>query len=1122
MPKISGLQWLLISAVSLFFFAGLALLLLIVFPNLVGLDSYKTYALDKIESQLGSALEVSNIYFTVFPKIQVGLEHITFLDPESRIPTLSADRLAFDLSLLPLLHKEIVVNRLELDHPRLNLHGKQLGHFGFSDFFPDENNDGAPMPNILMLSTKMKELIVRNGKISITQRSPSGGGSSLKIEQINLTTNALNDDPLLEFSMQGVLPHNNGQTKIHMTGTLSAEIMQSSPSISPQHEYTLTGTTHISSLDLTSLHPYIKINDDIKLDGLADFDGAVTISLSPTSHSLNVQDINLHWGTGNLTGSATFQKANTEPWSFQGEINTAPFDIQTALTVFSPHLNETMFYNAMTEAEISGNARIVQASISSALDMLDSSDISVSAELELKDIRGQLSGKTFEHINASIILEDDTLELRSLVGQYGKSNILRGIGIITDLYDKADIESTVTFMVPTSEFMDYLGRNSPRDNSPKEKTSEIWEYGSPAGGGHLTLEITGGLDSNDLDFEGVFQSRGMGFHSNWIGLPVSKLFGRLDFSSDGIDLTNLKGRIGRSRAQVTAHFSAGHSTVRLQSHADTKELTNLLLAKTDFAPLSSTSLVQGTALLNLTLDRHADATTISANLDLKKTGYRSESGISKPIGVAASADADVILQEKTQAKIQRLRFFLEPLLLTASGTIELTSPPQYSISMESNLVDLDKFHDQIPHVTIRGLHPESGLFKAKLKLTGVGTGKNKMEVDGQVSLLHGRISAPKKAKTNPPIIEDVNAIIQFSHKDDGRVKIKDFSATFNGSPVRVSGVIKRLHILPRINISIDASRFDIESMISQDSSSPFRELITSLIHTTTLQSDIHVDEVQYHDVVWTDMHLAATGMGGFITLEIIKAQSGDGNLQAHTTIHMPKNAPVQINGNARFKAVPAQDIVTLLGGNERLMFGHANLEGELTGNGGHEDGLSATLDGKIHLVLSNGRIRKFTALSKILNLLNLPQLLSGHVPDLSSKGLAFDSIKATLNIKKGAMTIENLAINSPIMKIGGVGHYDIPSNDMNIVVAVSPFGSYENILNKIPILNKIFAGGDQRRGILTTLFEVKGPLSNPEVTVMPGESMTSGLTGLGELAFDILRNTIFLPKELIVPTVPQP
>jgi hypothetical protein len=472
-------------------------------------------------------------------------------------------------------------------------------------------------------------------------------------------------------------------------------------------------------------------------------------------------------------------------------------------------------------------------------------------------------------------------------------------------------------------------------------------------------------------------------------------------------------------------------------------------------------------------------------------------------------------------KIQRIRFDLAPLLLTASGHVTLTSPPQYSVSVASNLVRLEEFHERVPSVTIRGLHPEAGLLEATLKFTGVGGAWNAMGIDGEVSLLHGRMSVPETTEVKPLIIEDVSAALQFSLDEDGRVEIGALSAAFNGSHVHVNGAITGLRTFPRIRVSIDAPQFDFELVIPRDEPSPLREFVTSLSRTTILQSDIHVETGQYHGVVWHDMHFAATGMDGVVTLEVLKAQSGDGSLQAHTTIHMPKDAPIQMDGYAQFKAVPAQDIVALLDGDEHLMFGHADIEGELAGNGGHEDGVSATLDGRVRLTLSDGRIRKFTALSKMLNLLNLPQLLSGHVPDLSSKGLAFDSIKATLVIEKGIMTIEDLSLNSPVMKIGGAGRYDIPSDDVDVVMAVSPLGSYENILNKIPVLNKIFAGGDQRRGILTVLFEVKGPLNDPEVTMLPGESVTSGLTGLGELAFDILKNTILLPKELIAPTAPS-
>ena len=1118
MSKVSGRQWLLVSVFGLFLFAGLVLLLLIIFPSLIDLGPYKAYVLTQVESQLDGTVEVSNVSLSVFPGVHVDFEHIALLDRESVVPVFSADRLALDLRLLSLLHGEIVVKRLELDRPRFNLRGKHQGHLHFSDLFPDQAGGGAPILNVLGFSSSVREVAVRDGQISLTPHGQSEDMPDIKVERVNLTITTPSPGTPLEISLGGILPYENGHAKIHVAGTFSSQTIQQSSPDGPQLEYRLAGTTRISSLHLARLHPYLGISDDSGLYGPADLKGVVDLTLDPTSRRLNLQDVNVQYETGNFTGSVALQQTNDEPWTFQSEVSTSLFDIQTALTVFSPRLNETTFYNTMTESEVSGSARIAHASVSGVLGMVSSSDIAVTAEFELEGIRGRFGEDRipFEHINASLILQDDTLELRSLSGRYGGVDVLRGIGIVSAVYDEADIDSTVTFMVPTSEFLDFFGADDP----PDEGSANIWGYESATGGGRLTLEMMGSLQHKDLEFEGVFQSRGMGFHSTWLGLPVSKLFGQLDFSPNGVELVDVKGRIGRSRVRVNAHFAGDDSTLVLQSHADTKEFVSLLLSKADMSALSPDTLVRGTTLVNLRMERDADETAISAKFDLKKTGYHGVSGTRKPSGVAASADVDVILQGNAQVKIQRIRFDLASLLLTATGHVALTIPPQYSVSVSSNLVRLEEFHERAPHVAIGGLYPEAGLFEAKLKLTGVGEDRKAIGIDGQVSLLHGRVKIPQTTDVESLLIEDVAAALQFSHEEDGRVEIGELSATFEGSHVHVKGAVTGLRVFPHVRVSIDAPQFDFTSVVPRDGPSPLRELVTSLSRTTILQSDIHVGTGQYNGVMWHDMHLAATGMDGAVTLEVLKAQSGDGSLQAHTTIHMPQDEPFQMDGFAQFKAVPAEDIVALLDGDKRLMFGHADIEGELTGNGGHEKGVSATLTGRVRLTLSDGRIRKFTALSKMLNLLNLPQLLSGQVPDLSSKGLAFDAITATLVIEKGIMTIEEFSLNSPVMKIAGAGRYDIPSDDIDVVMAVSPLGSYENILNKIPVLNKIFAGGDQRRGILTALFEVKGRLNDPEVTMMPGESVTSGLTGLGELAFDILKNTIMLPKELIAPTTP--
>jgi hypothetical protein len=84
-----------------------------------------------------------------------------------------------------------------------------------------------------------------------------------------------------------------------------------------------------------------------------------------------------------------------------------------------------------------------------------------------------------------------------------------------------------------------------------------------------------------------------------------------------------------------------------------------------------------------------------------------------------------------------------------------------------------------------------------------------------------------------------------------------------------------------------------------------------------------------------------------------------------------------------------------------------------------------------------------------------------------------------------------------------------------MVWAVSPFGSYSQFLKTIPLFGRLFAG--DRKGLATALFSVKGSIADPEVTYLPMKSFATGLTGLAQLAFDILKNTVMLPIDLITP-----
>jgi hypothetical protein len=141
-------------------------------------------------------------------------------------------------------------------------------------------------------------------------------------------------------------------------------------------------------------------------------------------------------------------------------------------------------------------------------------------------------------------------------------------------------------------------------------------------------------------------------------------------------------------------------------------------------------------------------------------------------------------------------------------------------------------------------------------------------------------------------------------------------------------------------------------------------------------------------------------------------------------------------------------------------------------------------------------------------------VLQGKV-DLEKEGLPYNKISGTVVIQNGLFQTENMIMDSPILKITGAGNYDLPTDQLDLVVAVSPFGSYSQFLKTIPLFGRVFDG--DRPGLATAIFTINGALEDPDVTYQPVRSFATGLSGLAQLAVDVLRNTLTLPLDLAAP-----
>ena len=213
-------------------------------------------------------------------------------------------------------------------------------------------------------------------------------------------------------------------------------------------------------------------------------------------------------------------------------------------------------------------------------------------------------------------------------------------------------------------------------------------------------------------------------------------------------------------------------------------------------------------------------------------------------------------------------------------------------------------------------------------------------------------------------------------------------------------------------------------------------------------------------------------------------------------------------GELTLKDIPIENLLVPQSTAPSPLTGTASLVTSLHMNLGSQELIQRSLTGKGRAKLQKGLIHTGPVLSKILGILNVPSLLMGKI-NLLEEGLPYDQLEGTFSIENGLLSSQDLALKSPVLKLTAAGSYDIPTESLDGIVAVSPFGAYSNLFKDIPLFGSLMKG--ERKGLMTALFEVKGPRTKPEITYLPLESFTGGLKGLAQFAIDVLKNVVTLP-----------
>jgi hypothetical protein len=139
-------------------------------------------------------------------------------------------------------------------------------------------------------------------------------------------------------------------------------------------------------------------------------------------------------------------------------------------------------------------------------------------------------------------------------------------------------------------------------------------------------------------------------------------------------------------------------------------------------------------------------------------------------------------------------------------------------------------------------------------------------------------------------------------------------------------------------------------------------------------------------------------------------------------------------------------------------------------------------------------IREFTVvdlpnLAKVLELGSLRGISDG----LSEGGLWVKKVSAKLSANDREITIADGKALGHGFGITIRGTVDFNTNVLDLEGAVTPMETVQRVIGHIPLIGRLLAGWN-REGIIAVLYDVKGPMENPDFKVNGYSALTPGIT----------------------------
>ena len=180
----------------------------------------------------------------------------------------------------------------------------------------------------------------------------------------------------------------------------------------------------------------------------------------------------------------------------------------------------------------------------------------------------------------------------------------------------------------------------------------------------------------------------------------------------------------------------------------------------------------------------------------------------------------------------------------------------------------------------------------------------------------------------------------------------------------------------------------------------------------------------------------------------------------------------------------------------------------LSARGNDPESLLRSLEGPVELTARDGRINRWSLLSKVLTVLNVTNVVRGKFPDFRKGGLPYKAARIRGEYKGKVLHLTEGTLYGPTIGIAASGEVDLGTSQTDVKMLVAPFRTVDWVIRNLPLVRYIM-----KKTFLSVPFTVKGDYRDPTVSFDP--------VGVGAGLLGVLGRTIELPVKILEGVLPK-